>query len=76
MSKPLIEKGYFFFELSDTEVLDLADMTPKQWREIERRSKVILASFQTENAKIAFVAAFMHYMMELQNMRKPFNIDA
>jgi len=72
----MIEKGYFFFELSSTEVLDLAELSKSDWREIEKRAKIVLAAKQTSNSKIAFVAAFMNFMMEKQVLSKPFEINA
>lgn len=71
-----IEKGYFFFEITETEVLDLADLTTKEWRDIKNRSKQIIKAGQTEHEQIAFVAAFLTLMMEKQQMKRPFNINA
>lgn len=71
-----IEKGSFFIELSPTEVLDLGDMDRKEWRKVNEKAKQVIASNQTKNEKIAFVAAFLNYVMEKQAMGKSFKIDA
>ena len=72
----MIEKGYFFIELSETEILDIGKLQLKDWREIEERSKQIIAAGQAKNKKVAFVAAFLNFVMEQQSMKKPFHIDA
>jgi len=72
----IIEKGYFFFEISDTQVLDLGDMSMKEWRDIKNRAKRIMDDKQTEHPQVAFVAAFLTLMMEKQQLAKPFNINA
>lgn len=71
----MIEKGYFFIELNEKEVLDVASLTPKQWRDVQERSEIILAAKQTTNAKIAFVAGFLNFVSEMQAMQKPFGDD-
>lgn len=67
----MIEKKHFYIELDAGRPLDLGDLTKAQWREIERRSKHVLFMEQTKNEKIAFVAAFLNYISELQAMKVP-----
>lgn len=68
----MIEKGYFSIELGHNEALDIGTLTNEDWREIDRRGKLILKAKQTENEKIAFLAGFLNYVMEKQTMKEPF----
>lgn len=70
----MIEKGYFHVELGQGEVLDLADISKEEWRKIDDTSKLIMNADQTKNAKIAFVAAFLHFVMQKQELQKPFDM--
>lgn len=72
----MIAKGYFFIELSPTDLVDLGTLKVKDWHEVQRRAKIILEAKQTQNEKVAFVAAFLNLMTERQAMLKPFNMDA
>lgn len=58
----------FLIELDYNKALDIADLTKAEWREIDSRSKQILAAKQTSHEKIAFVAAFLSYISEKQAM--------
>lgn len=69
----MIEKGYFFIELNSNEALDLGSLSKSDWREVDKRAKQIIEAQQTENPKIAFVAAFMNYVAEKQTMSEPFD---
>ena len=68
----MIEKGYFSIELDHNEALDIGTLTNEDWREIDRRGKLIIEAKQTNNEKIAFLAGFLNYVMEKQTMKQPF----
>lgn len=67
----MIEKRMFLIELDHNKALDIGDLTLEQWREIDRRSQQIIKAKQTKNNKIAFVAAFLNYVSEMQSMNSP-----
>ena len=71
----MIEKKMFLIELDNNKALDIGDLTQKQWREVDRRSKIILEAKQTKHDKIAFLAAFLNFVTEMQSMNKPFGED-
>ena len=71
----MIEKGYFFIEMNEKEVLDMASLSPTQWRDVQKRAEHILLAKQTKNEKIAFVAGFLNFVSEMQAMQKPFGND-
>jgi hypothetical protein len=68
----MIERRMFLIELDHNEALDIADLTAKEWREIDRRAKQIIAAGQTKYKKIAFVAAFLNFISERQSMKYGF----
>lgn len=68
----MIEKGYFSIELDYNEALDIGTLTNEDWREIDRRGKLIIEAKQTTNEKIAFLAGFLNYVAEKQSMKAPF----
>ena len=68
----MIEKGYFFLEISDTEVMDLASLTADEWRKIDALSKQIMSAGQAKHSKVAFLAAFLNYYMGLKEAKKSF----
>lgn len=68
----MIEKGYFSIELDCNEALDLGTLTNEDWREIDRRGKLIFEAKQTTNEKIAFLAGFLNYVSEKQALKQPF----
>lgn len=69
----MIEKGYFSIELDYNEALDIGTLTKEDWREIDRRSKLIIEAKQTTHEKVAFVAGFLNYVAEKQAMKQPFH---
>lgn len=69
----MIEKGFFSIELDYNEALDLGTLTNEDWREIDRRGKLIMEAKQTKNEKIAFLAGFLNYVAEKQSMKEPFS---
>lgn len=68
----MIEKGYFFIEMNEKEVLDMASLTRAQWRDVQKRADEILLAKQTKNPKVAFVAGFLNLVSEMQAMQQPF----
>lgn len=68
----MIEKRMFLIELDNDKALDIGDLTMKQWREIDEKARQIMAAKQTKHDKIAFVAAFLNYVMEMQTMNQKF----
>lgn len=68
----MIEKGYFFIEMNEKEVLDMASLSPAQWRDVQKRAEHILLAKQTKNEKIAFVAGFLNFVSEMQALKQPF----
>ena len=68
----MIEKGYFSIELDHNEALDIGTLTNEDWREIDKRGKLILEAKKTSNEKIAFLAGFLNYVAEKQTMKQPF----
>lgn len=69
----MIEKKMFLIELDDNKALDIGDLSRAEWREIDSRAKQIVEAKQTRNDKIAFVAAFLNYVSEMQTMKTPFD---
>lgn len=67
----MIEKRMFLIELDHNKALDIGDLTHDQWKEIEKRSQQVIRAGQTKNNKIAFVAAFLNYVSELQSSEIP-----
>jgi hypothetical protein len=68
----MIEKGYFHLELGNGDVLDIGSISKEDWRKIDTMSKQVIEAGQTTNAKIAFVAAFLHFYMQMQEMNRKF----
>lgn len=71
----MIEKRMFLIELDNNNALDIGDLSQAEWREIDKRSKQVIAAKQTTHDKIAFVAAFLNYVSEMQAMNRPFGTD-
>lgn len=71
----MIERKMFLIELDHNKALDIGDLSKEEWREIDKRSKQVMAAKQTTHDKIAFVAAFLNYVSEMQAMNKPFGTD-
>ena len=68
----MINKGFFYIELDHNEALDLGSLAKEDWRKIDALSKQVLAEKHTNNDKVAFVAAFLHYIMVKQTNKEPF----
>jgi len=68
----MIERRMFLIELDAGKPFDIADLSKREWREIEKRAKQILEAKQTENEKVAFVAGFLNYISEKQVLGLPF----
>jgi len=71
----MIEKRMFLIELDNNKALDIGELSRSEWREIDKRAKQVLEANQTKHEKIAFVAAFLNYVSEMQSMNKPFGSD-
>lgn len=71
----MIEKRMFLIELDHNSALDIGDLSRKDWREIDKKAAQILEAGQTKHEKIAFVAGFLNYVMEMQTMKRPFGED-
>jgi uncharacterized linocin/CFP29 family protein len=67
----MIEKKMFLIELDHNKALDIGDLTYEQWKEIEKRAQQVVKAGQTKNNKIAFVAAFLNYVSEMQSSEVP-----
>lgn len=65
----------FLIELDHNKALDIGDLSRAQWREIDSRARQVIEAGQTKHEKIAFVAAFLNYVSEMQAMDKPFADD-
>lgn len=68
----IIEKGYFFIEMNEKEVLDVASLTNEDWRDVQKRAEHIILAKQTTNEKVAFVAGFLNWVSEFQAMQERF----
>ena len=71
----MIEKRMFLIELDNNKALDIGDLSRSEWREVDKRAKQIIEAKQTAHEKIAFVAAFLNYVSEMQSMNRPFGDD-
>ncbi len=71
----MIEKKMFLIELDNNKALDIGELTLSEWREIDARAKQVIKAKQTKHEKIAFLAAFLNYVSEMQAMNKPFGQD-
>lgn len=68
-----IEKNTFVFYLSDEICVDLGDLSPNAWDGIKKNVRIILAAKQTDDIGLAYIAAFMLYLSELDMMSIPYN---
>jgi hypothetical protein len=68
----VIERRMFLIELDAGKPFDIADLSLREWREIENRAKQIMEAGQTTHEKVAFVAGFLSYISEKQVMGLPF----
>jgi hypothetical protein len=68
----VIERRMFLIELDAGKPFDIADLSLREWREIQKRSEQIIEAGQTSHEKVAFVAAFLSYISEKQVMNLPF----
>lgn len=68
----MIERKIAAIELNNNSALDIADLTNSDWREVDRRAKIIMGEGMANNEKVAFVAGFLVYIGEKQAMNEPF----
>lgn len=69
------EKGQFIYQLSEDVIIDLGSIDDRTWSDIKRNVKTIMAAKQTDEIGMAYIAAFIIYLSELDALSKPYDKD-
>lgn len=73
MSAPKTAKETFVYQLSDEIIVDLGNFTETDWNKIKKDVQIIMKSKQTDTIGVAYIAAFIMYLYELEIMSDPYD---
>lgn len=66
-------KGQFIFHMTDEIVVDLGEISENTWSGIKENVRVVMAANQTDEIGMAYIAAFIMYLAELDMMSIPYD---
>jgi hypothetical protein len=70
--KPKTVKNTFIYQSGEI-VVDLADIDENTWKKIQSDCRLIMLQKQTDNVGVAYIAAFLLYLYELDLLSEPFD---
>ena len=70
--KPKTVKNTFIYQSGEI-VVDLADIDENTWNKIQSDCRLIMLQKQTDNVGVAYIAAFLLYLYELDLLSEPFD---
>jgi hypothetical protein len=65
----------FVYFVSDEIVIDLGKMDDATWKKIKKNVQVIMKANQTDEIGMAYIAAFLIYLGEIEMMSAAFDPD-
>lgn len=70
-----MEKNQFVIHINEDTPVDLALLTPHDWRRIKNDAKFMIQSGHAKDPAQAYLAAFICYLHDIEKLAEPYNCN-
>lgn len=63
-----MKNGEYLFQLSDTFVIDLANLPKEDWNNIKKNANILVRTKKVEEIGMAYIISFLEYSHNLAHM--------